>query len=56
MDTPTEQIAVIQVKVQVCVLCLNGAAGGECHVPGCAFWMSAAPNADVALVLRQGEM
>ena len=56
MAAPAEQVAVVEVKVRVCALCLNG-AGGECHVPGCAFWMNAAPNADVALLLRQwGEM
>lgn len=46
------QIAVVGVKVHICVLCLNG-AGGECHVPGCAFWMNDAPSAEVAHVLRQ---
>lgn len=50
--TDDERIAVVEVKVRVCALCLNG-AGGECHVPGCAFWMNAAPNADLALLLRQ---
>lgn len=27
----------------VCSLCAGG-AGGECHVPGCAFWMNRAPD------------
>lgn len=27
----------------VCSLCLNG-AGGECHMPGCVFWMCPAPD------------
>ncbi len=31
--------------VRVCELCACG-AGGECHVPGCAFWMHDAPTGD----------
>lgn len=31
-----------RIRVDVCDLCLSG-AGGECHVPGCAFWMQDAP-------------
>ncbi len=29
-------------EFDVCDLCL-GNAGGECHVPGCVFWMDDAP-------------
>lgn len=39
--------------VHICDLCLND-LGGECHVPGCAFWMSDAPTGDVLLALRRG--
>lgn len=31
------------VEIVLCDLCLDG-AGGECHVPGCALWMSRAPD------------
>jgi hypothetical protein len=31
------------VTLTLCDLCLDG-AGGECHVPGCALWMSQAPD------------
>lgn len=27
----------------VCELCLAG-MGGECHTPGCAFWLKSAPD------------
>jgi hypothetical protein len=30
------------VAVMICNLCLDG-VGGECHVPGCLFWMNDAP-------------
>ena len=29
--------------VYVCAVCLSG-VGGECHVPGCLFWMHDAPT------------
>lgn len=31
------------VRLAICDLCLDG-MGGECHVPGCAFWMAEAPT------------
>lgn len=34
------------VTLTLCRSCLNG-AGGECHTPGCALWMSAAPDIPV---------
>lgn len=37
-----EAIPLRRVEFFVCDLCLT-AAGGECHVPGCAFWMQDAP-------------
>jgi len=30
-------------NVRICELCLGG-RGGECHVPGCVFWMVSAPD------------
>lgn len=32
-----------KVTLHMCGLCLDG-AGGECHVPGCVFWMTQAPG------------
>lgn len=32
-----------RVTVVICAHCLTG-DGGECHVPGCAFWMNRAPK------------
>lgn len=31
------------VFVMICEMCLEG-KGGECHVPGCLFWMDDAPD------------
>jgi len=44
--------AVRRVEIEVCDLCLSG-AGGECHVPGCAFWMTSACDATTAEVLNE---
>lgn len=43
----TMQIPVRRVTLLVCELCLAG-DGGECHVPGCAFWMRRAPDKPLA--------
>lgn len=32
-----------QIVLTVCGDCLDG-AGGECHTPGCALWISTAPD------------
>lgn len=32
-----------RVTLTICSACLDG-VGGECHVPGCALWMSTAPD------------
>lgn len=39
---PTEVPEVRTVMVPVCELCIRG-AGGECHTPGCSFFMFPAP-------------
>lgn len=44
-------IKVQSVELWICALCLTG-AGGECHVPGCAFWCHDAPTGDTLRVLR----
>lgn len=31
------------IEVNICPYCLNG-AGGECHYPGCVYWMKDAPT------------
>lgn len=38
------------IAVPVCRRCREGAPG-ECHTPGCAFWMHAAPNRDLRELL-----
>lgn len=32
-----------RVTAMICNLCLDG-KGGECHTPGCVFWMADAPT------------
>lgn len=34
------------VEIVLCDACLDG-VGGECHVPGCALWMSTAPDVPI---------
>ena len=41
----------VAIELLVCRLCLNG-RGGECHVPGCAFWMADAPTGDLLDMLN----
>jgi len=43
MTTRAEEPQVRRVLVDLCDLCLSG-VGGECHVPGCALWLSAGPD------------
>lgn len=31
------------VTLEICEPCIEG-SGGECHTPGCAFWMRPAPS------------
>lgn len=40
---PAEDDGLRTVMLVICRLCREG-AGGECHTPGCAFWMCAAPD------------
>lgn len=40
--SPEGEIKLHKIDAAICELCLNG-AGGECHVPGCAFWIMDAP-------------
>lgn len=50
----TEQDADLRtITLTVCNLCLAG-VGGECHVPGCAFWMCPAPDDEQAEHMRFG--
>lgn len=39
-------VSLHRVTLTLCSLCLNG-EGGECHTPGCSFWMHAAPDIPV---------
>jgi hypothetical protein len=43
MGDVKQVVRVLRVAVSLCELCLDG-VGGECHVPGCALWMKAAPD------------
>lgn len=43
----TTEPTLVTFEVTICALCLDG-VGGECHVPGCAFWMDDAPAQGVA--------
>lgn len=48
------------INVPVCRRCLDG-EGGECHMPGCSFWMHLAPPeggiyADPAADIIESEM
>ncbi len=43
--------SVVRIEIAICTLCLNG-AGGECHVPGCWFWMCPAITAEQAERIR----
>lgn len=43
------------VVLMVCEPCRKG-AGGECHTPGCAFWMEAAPEFKIAGTLTRREL
>lgn len=42
MDDTTEP-TLTTMALTVCSLCAGGTEG-ECHVPGCAFWMKTAPG------------
>ena len=33
-------------RLAICDPCLDG-AGGECHAPGCLFWMNRAPDVPI---------
>jgi hypothetical protein len=47
----TPDVGLVTVRIDVCTLCLSG-AGGECHVPGCMFWMCQAPDREQVVRLR----
>jgi hypothetical protein len=36
----------------VCTQCLDG-AGGECHAPGCIFWINRAPDIPIRRTLAE---
>jgi hypothetical protein len=48
----TDDIPLRRVAAWVCDLCLAG-EGGECHAPGCAFWLRDAPTGQELKTLRQ---
>lgn len=54
MSPTTPDPELRRVEFQVCELCLGG-AGGECHVPGCVFWMCDAPTGHFLMWLVASE-
>jgi hypothetical protein len=44
-------VSLHEVTLTMCSLCLNG-EGGQCHTPGCAFWLKAAPDIPMYLEPR----
>jgi len=46
-DDPT----IVTMELRICALCLDGKEG-ECHSPGCMFWMCPAITAEQAARLR----
>lgn len=47
-----ESVRLINLTISVCTPCLGGDVG-ECHTPGCAFWMQDAPNTELVAILLQ---
>ena len=41
-------VSLHRVTLTLCSLCLNG-EGGQCHTPGCALWLKAAPDGPLYL-------
>lgn len=50
-DDTSEAIVLHHIEAAVCELCITG-AGGECHVPGCSFWMHDALTGDALAWVR----
>lgn len=42
---------VLEWVLPICRLCLDG-RGGECHTPGCTFWVCPAPDEEQAQHIR----
>lgn len=43
----------LSVTLTICRRCYDG-AGGECHTPGCCFWVCPAPDPEQAERIRNG--
>jgi hypothetical protein len=50
-EVPVSEPSIVTLTIPICTLCLGG-AGGECHVPGCCFWMCPAITPEQASHLR----
>lgn len=50
-NADSEAYSLARVTLDVCQACLLG-KGGECHTPGCAFWMSQAPDVPLGIVIE----
>lgn len=44
-----------RVTLVMCSACLDG-EGGECHTPGCAFWINRAPDIPVRPNVERAEV
>jgi len=51
MEIKADQPSIVTMELRICTLCLDGKAG-ECHSPGCMFWMCPAITAEQAQRLR----
>jgi hypothetical protein len=45
-ERESQPLALARVTLVLCTACLHG-FGGECHTPGCAMWMSTAPDVEI---------
>lgn len=49
-----DEIPLQEVTLTLCQPCLDG-EGGQCHSPGCALWMTRAPDTPVTQHLGEAE-
>ena len=47
-----DKIKLEQVACNICNFCLDG-VGGECHTPGCLFWMQDAPQISLREIVKE---
>lgn len=47
-------LEIVRGEVTICSACLDG-EGGECHTPGCLFWLNRAPDLGIRWKLEAHE-